>query len=112
MALEQEKQARTRKKQEKTSVKQEQTQENKNEKKPLTIHEAKKAVFDLVQHGMNYREIAKHSFMIEGLGLKRYSISEINKIKNEFLGNRNDPSNSDHSKTDKPKIFRLLEKGT
>ena len=113
MSLKQEKQARTRKKHEKTSKKQELAFENKKSKTPIQLYEAKRQVFSLIQQGRNYREISQVSFLIEGLGLKRFSISEISKIKNEFLGgSRNDENNSENSKEDKSEIFKLFKIGT
>ena len=113
MSLKQEKQARTRKKHEKTSKKQEPAFENKKSKTPIQLYEAKRQVFSLIQQGRNYREISQVSFLIEGLGLKRFSISEISKIKNEFLGvSHNDENNSENSKEDKSEIFKLIKIGT
>ena len=97
MSLKQEKQGRTRKKQEKTSKKQELAFENKKSKTPIPLFEAKRQVFSLIQQEWNYREISQVSFLIEGLGMKRFSISEISKIKNEFLGSsHNDENNSEN----------------
>ena len=111
-SIKQEKQARTRKKHEKTDSKQEIQDENKKNN-PVTLYEAKKQIFSLIQQGSNYRKISQVSFLIEGLGMKRFSISEISKIKNEFLGgNRNETSNSENSKKGKSEIFRLIKKGT
>jgi len=113
MSLKQEKQARTRKKHEKTSKKQEPAFENKN-KTPISLYEAKRQVFSLTQQGWNYREISQVSFLIEGLGVKRFSISEIYKIKNEFLGGSRDEStnSSTNPNEDKSEIFRLIKNGT
>src|SRR3989442_4315153 len=113
MSLKQEKQARTRKKHEKTSEKQERAFENKKSKTPIQLYEAKRQVFSLIQQGRNYREISQVSFLIEGLGMKRFSISEISKIKNEFLvTSHNDENNSENSKEEKSEIFKLIKIGT
>lgn len=111
LSSEQEKQARTRKKQERTSKKQEQMQENTNNK-PVTLYDVKRHIFDLIQQGNNYRKISQISFLIEGLGLKRFSISEIAKIKNELLGGSRNETKSRSSKEGKSEIFRLIKKGT
>lgn len=112
MALEQEKQGKTRKKQIKTEKKQEQVQENKSREKPLTFYDAKREVFDLIQLGKNYRDISQISFQIDDIGLKRFSISEISKIKNEFLGNNSNKSiGSGNLKKDKSEIFKLIKNG-
>lgn len=108
----QEKQARTRKKHERTDNKQEILDENKKNN-PVTLYEAKKQIFSLIQQGWNYRKISQVSFLIEGLGMKRFSISEISKIKSEFLGgNRNETSNSENSREGKSEIFRLIKNET
>jgi len=110
-SIKQEKQARTRKKHEITDNKQEIPYENKKNN-PVTLYEAKKQIFSLIQQGLNYRKISQVSFLIEGLGMKRFSISEISKIKSEFVGgNRNETSNSENSKEDKSEIFRLIKNG-
>lgn len=111
LSLEQEKQARTRKKQERTSKKQERVQKN-TSNKPVTLYDAKRQVFDLIQQENNYRKISQVSFLIEGLGLKRFSISEIAKIKNELLGGSRNETKSGSSKEGKSEIFRLIKKGT
>jgi len=109
--IKQEKQARTRKKHERTDDKQEIPGENKKNN-PVTLNEAKKQIFSLIQQGWNYRKISQISFLIEGLGMKRFSISEISKIKSEFLGgNRNEVNNSENLKEDKSQIFRLIKNG-
>ena len=112
MALvEQEKQGRTSKKHERTDNKQEISIQNKKNN-TVTLYEAKRQIFSSIQQGWNYRKISQVSFQIEGLGTKRFSISEIAKIKNEFLGgSRNEPS-LDNSKEDKSEIFRLIKNGT
>jgi hypothetical protein len=45
--------------------------------------------------------------------MKRFSLSEIAKIKNEFVGgSRNETSSLENPKKDKSEIFRLIKKGT
>lgn len=109
--IKQEEHARTRKKHERTKDKQEIEIENK-ENNFVTLYEAKKQIFSLIQQGWNYRKISQASFQIENLGMKRFSISEISKIKNEFVGgNHNVTSSSENSKEGKSEIFRLIKNG-
>ncbi|MDC8453529.1 MAG: hypothetical protein LV477_11565 [Candidatus Nitrosotalea sp.] len=111
-SIKQEEQVRTRKKHERTDDKQEITDENKKNHS-VTLYEAKKQIFSLIQQGWNYRKISQVSLLIEGLGMKRFSISEISKIKNEFLGgSRNVVNSSENSRDGKSEIFRLIKNGT
>ena len=111
-SIKQEKQARTRKEHERTDNKQEIVDENKKNN-PVTLYEAKKQIFSLIQQGWNYRKISQVSFLIERLGMKRFSISEISKIKNEFVGgSHNVASSLENPKKDKSEIFRLIKNGT
>ena len=111
MSQKQEKQGKTRKKQAKTRSEQEYIQQNKSIGKPITLEEAKREVFNLIQQGVNYREITKSLFNIQGLGKKRFSISEISKIKSELQDGSRDTT-SNNSKPHKSEIFRLIKKGT
>ena len=112
MALvEQEKQGRTRKKHERTDNKQEISIQNKKNN-TVTLYEAKRQIFSSIQQGWNYRKISQVSFQIEGLGTKRFSISEIAKIKNEFLGGSRNETSLENSKEGKSEIFRLIKNGT
>ena len=109
--LEQEKQGRTRKKHERTDNKQEISIEN-EKNNTVTLYEAKRQIFSSIQQGWNYRKISQVSFQIEGLGTKRFSISEIAKIKNEFLGGSRNETSLENSKEGKSEIFRLIKNGT
>ena len=112
-SIEQEEQERTRKEHARTGEEQKITNENKKNNNPITLYEAKRRVFSLLQQGWKYREISQVLFQIEGLGMKRFSLSEIAKIKNEFVGgSRSETSSLENPKKDKSEIFRLIKKGT
>ena len=77
----------------------------------LTYFQAKNQIYQLVQQGWNYRDIAKQFFNIQGRGHKRFSISEISKIKQEFdfLENENEIKSSKNENEDKSKVIELLK---
>ena len=79
--------------------------ENKSNKNNMTLLEAKGQVSKLVQQGVNYRDITKKEFLIEGR-VKRFSISEISKTVNEST--KNDSKNRD---PDVALLFSLFKKG-
>lgn len=110
-SVEQEKQGRTRKKHERTDNKQEISTENKKNN-TITLYEAKRQIFSSIQQGWNYRKISQVLFQIEGLGTKRFSISEIAKIKNEFVGGNRNETSLENSKDGKTEIFQLIKNGT
>lgn len=112
-SLKQEKQERTGKKQERTNNEQGITDQNKKINEFITLYEAKRQVFALIQQGWTYRRISPVTFQIHDLGTKRFSVSEIHKIKNDFLGSHNENVNkSNNSKGSKAEIFRLIKNGT
>lgn len=58
----------------------------------MTLDEAKNEVLRLVQQGVNFREIAQIKFLI-GDRIKKFSIGEISKIKNEAIGKVDESKN-------------------
>jgi len=107
----QEKRSSTRRTQEKHSTGKEELFESKKNQ-PVTYDNARKTIFEWVKQGRNYREIAQIPFNIIGWDKpKKFSISEISRIKNHNVEyhtlEKNDPI--DEKKTE---IFDLLDKNT
>lgn len=50
----------------------------------ITLEEAETRVYELIQSGMQYREIVKVGFNIKGRGFHRFSIAEISRIYKRF----------------------------
>lgn len=73
----------------------------------MTLDEAKKEVLRLVQQGVNFREIAQIQFLI-GDRIKKFSIGETSKIKNEAIGKVDESQNKFH---DASFLFMLFDKG-
>src|SRR3989442_2539065 len=78
----------------------------KKKQKNVTLDEAKKDIFRRVQRGESYREIVKTRYTIDDR-TKRFSISEISKIKQEFTGQA---SNSKNKDPDMAFLFKEFDK--
>ncbi|MCV0392109.1 MAG: hypothetical protein K5790_02315 [Nitrosopumilus sp.] len=71
-----------------------------------TLQEAKEKIYSDIQNGINYRDIVKTKFDIDGTA-KTFNISQINQIKAEF-----EPKNEEkRTDSDKAAVFRLFYKG-
>lgn len=97
------------KKQEKTRTNQDKPDEFKRNKE-LSLIEAKKDVFSLIQKGYNYRDITQEGYLIDGVRSKRFSIAEISRIKKEFENLSDSENVSDKINLDKSAIFKYLDK--
>ncbi len=73
----------------------------------VTLDEARKEIQKLVQQGVNFREIAQTKFLI-GDRIKKFSIGEISKIKNESIGKIDESQNKYQ---DASFLFMLFDKG-
>lgn len=76
--------------------------------KELSLSDAKKDVFSLIQKGYNYRDIAQQHYLIDGTRSKRFSIAEISRIKKEFIS-QSDQTKSPNTNLDKSTIFKYLD---
>lgn len=62
--------------------------------KDMTLDEARNEIFRRIQRGESYREIVKTEYRIDGR-IKRFNISEVSKIKQEFTGQASGSKNKD-----------------
>ncbi len=70
-----------------------------------TLQGAKEKIFVFIKNGMNYRDIVKKQFNIDGK-IKKFNPSQIAKIKKEFDHNSVSSGSSNQSQ-----IFRLFKEG-
>lgn len=109
--IEQEKQEKLRQKHNKSRRSQEEQSESKNSI-PISLKQAEYEVFSLIQKGHNYRDITQQMFNISEIGNKRFSISQISKIKTKFTEIPDSPENPQTNSTNmKVEIFKLLRQG-
>ena len=71
-----------------------------------TLSSAELKVYELIQKGENYRNIAKTEFVINGV-VKRFNPSQISQIKGKFEAK----SGTNNLDPDKAKVFKLFKKG-
>ena len=106
----QEKRSSTRRTQEKPSTGKEELFDPKRNN-PVTYENARKTIFEWIKQGRNYREIAHTPFKIIGWDKpKRFSISEISRIKKSHDVSNQHDGNSDIIDEKKAEIFELLDK--
>ncbi|RZD41817.1 MAG: hypothetical protein CXT78_10415 [Thaumarchaeota archaeon] len=74
-----------------------------------TLEEAEQEVFRLVESGTNYRDIAKIEFIINGTK-KKFSISQITKIKKKLSPETNPKSDETKNESEqKAELFKLFQ---
>jgi len=113
----QEKRDSARRTQEKPSTRNEELFESKRNH-PVTYDNARKTIFEWIKQGRNYREIAQTPFNIIGWDRpKKFSISEISRIKNNPNAVNQTPEKYDQMDEEynlidekKAEIFELLDK--
>lgn len=99
-------------KQEKSQEKQESSSSETDVIPEITLEEAETRIFELIQSGKQYREIAKVGFNIRGKGFHRFSIAEISRIKNRF--NSKTEQNlviKDNKNVEMAEVFQLADQG-
>jgi hypothetical protein len=79
----------------------------KKEQENITLDEAKKDTLRRIQRGESYREIVKTKYKIDGV-FKRFSISELTKIKQQSAGQTIDSKDKDPNAA---LVFELFAKG-
>jgi len=97
-------------KQEKSQEKQESSSSETDVIPEITLEEAETRIFELIQSGKQYREIAKVGLNIKGRGFHRFSIAEISRIYKRF--NSKTEENlviKDNKNVEIAEVFQLID---